>query len=67
MFKAARKKYYIKAEYKKDKEWLRDLIESGLGHHAKVMKRIVNGDSVTGTEVDELYKLIRDSKQQKDD
>ena len=66
MFTAARKKY-IKAEYEKDKDWPRDLIDAGLEDQAKVMRRIVNGDSVTGIEVDDLYTLIKNSKQQKDE
>lgn len=66
MFMAERKKY-IKAEYEKDKDWIRDLIDAGLEHHARVMRRIVNGDPVTGIEADDLFHLIKSSKQQKDE
>lgn len=66
MFTASRKAK-IKQEYEKDPNWHRDLIDAGLHHHARVMKAIVDGHSVTGIEVDDLYNLIKSSKQQKDE
>jgi len=66
MFTANRKSK-IKKEYEQDPSWIDDLNGAGLGEMAKVMRKIVDGEPVSGIEVDDLYNLILSSKQQKDE
>lgn len=56
----------INQMYAEDTEWLNDLVEAGLGDHARTLRKVINGESVLLDSVVDLHGIMINSVRQKD-